>query len=259
MSEENKNLKVTIENRLNSKWLKPIMAGIIILLIITNWTSCENRKEEKRAYEQNKKSFQKELVTEMNKNGDLQTSVEVYKGKVKDLDEYSKDLAEEVENLKRRKPKVIAKTKIVYRDTNITITDNSIDTIGLNTDEYRLSWKYENQDSTRLLEGNSVFNAEIKNKSLEITPKFTKITKDELSLDFVVGIAKNKKTGYDEIFVTPKNKNVSVKNLEGAILEKSKLGINLSLYLGYGVYYGNQQFGLAPSFGISISKPLIRF
>jgi hypothetical protein len=260
MPEEKKNLKVVIENKLNNgKWTKIIMAGIIVVLIITNWTSCEGRRKDNKQYEQNQEAMKKELVVEQNKNGDLQTSVVMYEGKVKDLENYSADLAEEVKNLKNRKPEIITKTKIIYKDTNITIKNNIVDTIGLDKDEYRLSWKYKNEDSSRILEGNSVFNAVFENERLQITPRYTNITKDQLSLDFVVGVAKNRKTGYDEIFVTPKNPNVSIGSLEGARLKKSKLGINLSFGVGYGLYYGNGQFGLAPNVSIFIAKPIIRF
>ena len=88
---------------------------------------------------------------------------------------------------------------------------------------------------------------------------FTTLTRDEMQLDFTVGVAKNKKTGFDEIFVTPKNENITIGGLEGAILKKSKLGINLSFSAGYGVYYGDSKFGLAPFVGISISKPILKF
>lgn len=260
MSEEKKDFKVIVENKLNNgKWTKLIMAGIIVILIITNWTSCEGRRNDNRKSEQNQEAMKKELVVEKNKNGDLQTSVVAFEGKVKDLKSYSQELYDEVKALKNRKPKVITRTEIVYRDTNIFITNNVIDTIGLDKDEYRLSWDYANGDSTRVLQGNSVFKAVFSNEKLKVTPKHTTITLDQIKLDFTVGVVKNKKTGFDEIFVTPTNKNVTVGKLEGAVLEKSKLGINISVYAGYGLYYGDSKFGLAPSFGIGISKPIFKF
>jgi hypothetical protein len=260
MSEDKKDWKIIVENKLNNgKWTKLIMAGIIVLLIITNWTSCEGRRNDKKQYEQNQEAMKKELVVEKNKNGELQTSVVAFKGTVRDLENYSKELAEEVKALKKRRVKVITRTEIVYRDTNIFITNNVIDTIGLDKDEYRLSWDYANEDSTRILQGNSVFKALFSDDKLKVTPRYTNITLDQMRLDFTVGVAKNKKTGFDEIFVTPKNKNVTIGKLEGATLERSKIGINISFYAGYGIYYANQQFGLAPSVGFAITKPLIRF
>ena len=253
-------LKVIIENKMNNSiWTKLIMAGVIVVLIFMNWTSCEKRKEDKRIYEQNQEAMKKEVVVEKNKNGELQSSIVAFEGNNKELKEYSKELDEEVKNLKNRKPSIITKIKTVYKVDTQYIYNNTIDTLGLNKDEYRLSWKYNDSDSTRFLEGNSIFRAVINGSDLNVTPMFTTLTRDEMQLDFVVGVAKNKKTKFNEIFITPKNENITIGNMEGAILSKSKLGINLSFSAGYGLYYGNNHFGLAPFVGISISKPIIRF
>jgi hypothetical protein len=261
--EENKNLKVIIENKWKNTNLRTfLLLGVIVVLILTNLTTCSGRRNDKKTYEQNQEAMKKELVVEKNKNDELQTSVVAYEGKVKDLEEYSVELAEDVKNLKNRKPEVIIRTEVEYRDTNIFITNNVVDTIGLDKDEYRLSWKYANNDSTRVIEGNSVFGAKFKNDVLNITPRYTNITLDRLSLDFTVGLVKNKKTGFEEIFVTPKNPNVTVGTLEGAILNrKKKVGLNLSVGLGYGVFYGanNNVFGHGPTLGIYFGKSLLSF
>ncbi len=262
MSEnKDESLKVVIENKMNKGdvFTKLIMLAVIIVLIITNWTSCEKRKDDKQKYIQNTEAMKKEIKVEANKNGELQSSVVVYEGKVKDLSEYSEDLAEEVKALKRRKPTVITKFQTVYKVDTIYISNTVLDTVGLEDDEYKLAWDYTSSDSTRLLKGNSLFEAKVDKGSLSITPGLTTITKDELILDFTVGVARNKKTNINEIFVTPNKPNITIRNLEGAVLGKSKLGINLSFNAGYGVYYGNKQFGLGPFVGISISKPLIKF
>jgi hypothetical protein len=107
-----------------------------------------------------------------------------------------------------------------------------------------LSWIYVNKDSSRYLEGNSVFKALFENSKLNITPKYTELVKDMLFIDLFVGVAKNKKTGFDEIFVTPKNPDIKIKSLQGAILEKKKLGIDLSFSAGYGIVYSGKGLGL---------------
>ena len=257
---EEKNLKVVIENKFkNPKWRTFFLLGVIIVLILTNWTSCENRMEDKKLYEQNQQALKKELKVEENKNGELQTSVEVFKGNIKDLEGYSTELADEVKNLKNRKPIFITKFKTIY-ETDTFIVDNTVvDTFGLRKNEYRLSWDYASLDSTRFLEGNSIFRADINGDILKITPGITSITRDELTLDFTVGLVKNKKTGFEEIFVTPKNPNVTIGSLEGAIIQKRrKIGINLSVSAGYGAVYTNGKIGLGPFIGISISKPLLK-
>jgi len=253
-------LKVIIENKMNNSiWTKLIMAGVIVVLIFMNWTSCEKRKEDKRIYEQNQEAMKKEVVVEKNKNGELQSSIVAFEGNNKELKEYSKELNEEVKNLKNRKPSIITKIKTVYKVDTQYVYNNIIDTVGLNRDEYRLSWKYNGSDSTRFLEGNSIFKATINGNSLNVTPMFTTLTRDEMQLDFVVGVVKNKKTKFNEIFITPKNENITIGSMEGAILSKSKLGINLSFSAGYGIYYGDSKFGLAPFVGIAISRPIIKF
>jgi len=261
--QENKDesLKVVIENRMNKGdvFVKLIMLAVIVVLIITNWTSCEARKDDSKKYAQNTEAMKKEINVEQNKNGELQSSVAAYKGRVKDLDEYSEELAKEVDALKKRKPIVVTRFKTIYEVDTFYVSNTIVDTVGLNKDEYRLSWDYSNSDSTRALEGNSLFTANLNDGTLSVKPGLTTITRDELMLDFTVGVVKNKKTKFDEIFVTPKNPNITIRELEGAILGRSKLGINISFNAGYGVYYGNKQFGLGPFVGISISKPIIKF
>jgi hypothetical protein len=203
--------------------------------------------------------MKKDITVEKNKNGELQSSIVAFQGSINDVKEYSEELYNEIKALKNRKPTMISKTEIIYKDTNIVINNNVIDTIGLDKDEYRLRWFYANSDSSRIIEGNSLFSAIFLNEKLNVSPILTTITRDELKLEFIVGVAKNKKTKYNEIFVTPKNPNITVSKLEGAILEKRKLGIDISVTGGYGAFYGNGQFGLGPFIGIGISKPIIRF
>ena len=254
-----KGFNTKIENKLNNSNIKFIMFIVIIILIITNWTSCENKKEVEQKNKQNEEAIKNKITIERNKNGYLQNSIVAYKSNIKDLKNYNIDLYNEVRALKNRKAKVIINTRLVYSVDTQYVYNNKIDTIGLDKDEYRLSWIYVNKDSSRQLEGNSVFKALFENSKLNITPKYTELVKDMLFIDLVVGVAKNKKTGFDEIFVTPKNPDIKIKSLQGAILEKKKLGINLSFSAGYGIVYSGKGLGVGPFIGLSISKPIIRF
>lgn len=246
-------------NMNNGKYTKLVMFAIIIILIITNWTSCQNKKDIEQKNKQNEEAIKNKIVIERNENGDLQNSIAAYESNIKELKNYNIDLYNEVKALKNRKAKVIINTRLVYAIDTQFVYSNTIDTIGLDKDEYRLSWVYRNLDSSRILEGNSVFKALFQNSKLNITPKYTELIKDELFIDLVVGVAKNKKTGFDEIFVTPKNPDIKIKSLQGAILEKKKLGIDLSISAGYGLNYSGKGFGFGPLIGLSISKPLIKF
>lgn len=259
--DENKRINVVVQN-VKSKpgLLKFIALAVIAVLIVTNIMSFSGRRNDKKAYEQNNAAMKKELVTEKNKNGELQTSVAAFTGREKDLKEYSEELYAENKALKNRKPKVITKFETVYRADTATANNTTIDTVGLDKDEYRLSWDYHNEDSTRFLAGNSTFFAKIMNNRLDIRPNVTTITDDQLRLDFVTGLVTNKETGLDEIFITPKNPNVTIGSIEGAVIEKSDgLGINLSLSAGYGFAYVKDQLGTGPVIALTLSKPLIKF
>ena len=70
MSEnKDESLKVVIENKMNKGdvFTKLIMLAVIVVLIITNWTSCEKRKDDKQKYIQNTEAMKKEIKVEANK------------------------------------------------------------------------------------------------------------------------------------------------------------------------------------------------
>ena len=150
-------------NMNNGKNTKLIMFAIIIILIITNWTSCQNKKDIEQKGKQNEEAIKNKITIEKNKNGYLQNSIVAYESNIKNLRNYNIDLYNEVKALKNRKAKVIINTKLVYSVDTQFVYNNTIDTIGLDKDEYRLSWIYRNSDSSRYLEGNSVFKALFKN------------------------------------------------------------------------------------------------
>jgi hypothetical protein len=248
------------KNENKSLDLKFIIAmAIIVILIIMKIDSCNSRKLEDKIRIQNEAALKNELVVEKNKVGKLQTSTAVYMGKMNDLSKYSEELQKEVDNLKNRKPKVIIKTELVYvGDTTEVASD--IDSLG--EGEYSINWKYQNEDSTRFLEGNSYFFAKYNVDHLTIIPRSTFITRDDLVLNLTVGLVHNNETKLDEIFVTPDNPNVHISKLKGAELPPSlpkKYGIGFSG--GFGVIYNpvTNSFNLGPFIGIGISRNIIRF
>ncbi len=77
-------------------------------------------------------------------------------------------------------------------------------------------------------------------------------------MDFVVGVAKNKKTNLNEIFVTPKDANVHVGKLEGAILDTPKQhNFSISAQVGYGIVYGKGNLTFGPYVGVGFSYNLL--
>jgi hypothetical protein len=233
----------------------------IILLILLNFKSCGDLKNQKTIDNQNAEAIKKELVVEKNKSGFYQTSAVAFEGQVKDVKKYSEDLAKEISDLKNRKPEVIIKTQVVYVGDTSTSKNSLVDKGDGN---YDLDWNFVSQDSSRILKGKSSFNAKAnmfsdnKTYSLNIIPGTTSILQDEIKLDFVVGVAKNTKTNLNEIFVTPKDANVHVGKLEGAILNPEKpKKFSLSAQIGYGIVYGKGNLTFGPYVGVGISYNLL--
>lgn len=238
-----------------------ILTAVMVVLILLNLKSCGDLKDQKSISIQNEEAIKKELTVEKNKNGEFQTSIVAYEGSIKDVKKYSEDLVKEIKDLKNRKPEVIVKTQLVYVGDTSTSKNLLVDKGNGN---YDLDWHFENADSSRILKGKSSFNAtatfleDRKTYSLKVLPGTTSILQDELKMDLVVGVAKNKKTGLNEIFVTPKNPDIHIGKLEGAILDKPKQHpFSLSAQVGYGIVYGKQNLTFGPYIGIGLSYNLL--
>ena len=247
----------------NKNLLLTIFGIVIILLIFLNLRTCNNNKIDNQQAKQDSAAIKNVIVVEKNKAGLSQSSIDAYEGTISQLKNYNIELSKQVGDLKNRKPSVIIQTQTIYVHDTIKLLDSVVDEKG---GKYALYWKYMSKDSSEIIEGNSDFNASSTfNKSnltykLNIQHATTIITKDQLKLNFVVGVAKNNKTGLDEIFITPQNSNIKVGELKGAILNKPKeKKYNVSFNLGYGVNYQNGTFGLGPYFGIGLSKSIFSF
>lgn len=235
----------------------------VAFLLMTNWQSCSSRNEDKKIAVQNEEAMKKVITVEKNKNGDLQSSIVAYVGKAKDLDKYSSDLKDEVDALKHRKPKLIIKTNLVYDGDTSKILNQLVDKGNGN---YDLKWDFTSKDSARIIEGVSSFNAIVDfNKSdlsykLKIKAGETSINKDILKIGLVVGVAKNKKTGFDEIFVNPKDTNIKIGSLEGAILDRKKeKKFSVGPIIGWGISYGAGRLGTGPFVGVGLQYTLFKF
>lgn len=238
-----------------------ILSAAVVILCSLYINSCGKLKQQNAEAKQNAEAMKKELTTEKDKNGNLQASIVAFEGKIKDVEQYSKELSEDIKVLRHRKPEVIIRTQLVYVDDTVK-TKNKLMNNG--NGNYDLDWDYVNSDTSRTLKGISSFSAKVnifednKTYKLDILPGTTKITQDILKIDATVGVIKNKKTGFDEIFVTPKNPNITVGKLEGAILNKPKQNnFSISAQLGYGMVYGNSNVTFGPYAGIGLSYNLL--
>ncbi len=122
-----------------------ILTVAIVILILLNFKSCGNLKDQKAADMQNEEAMKKELVIEKNKSGFYQTSAVAFEGKVKDVTKYSEDLSKEIKDLKNRKPEVIIKTQIVYVGDTSTSKNLLVDEGNGN---YDLNWNFVTPDSS---------------------------------------------------------------------------------------------------------------
>lgn len=238
-----------------------ILSTAVVILCSLYINSCGKLKQQEAEAAQNSEAMKKELTVEKNKSGKLQTSIVAFEGKIKDVEKYSEELAKEIKDLRHRKPQVIIKTQLVYVGDTVNLKNSLTDKGNGN---YDLDWKYVSADTTRILQGTSSFNAKVnilddnKTFKLDILPGTTKITHDILKIDATVGVVKNKKTGFDEIFVTPKNPNITVGKLEGAILNKPKQNnFSFSAQLGYGIVYGKGNITFGPYVGVGLSYNLL--
>lgn len=238
-----------------------ILTAAIALLILLNLKSCGDLRNQNAKDKQNEEAMKKELAVEKNNSGYYQTSAVAFEGSVKEVQKYSDSLAKDIEDLKHRKPSVIIQTKLIYEVDTLYMNSTLINE---GKDNYGLAWDFTSTDSSRIIKGISSFNAKVNLEdnngkySLKILPGKTELLKDELKIDLVVGVAKNKKTNFDEIFVTPKNPNVHVNTLEGAILNKKKQNnFSLSAQLGYGIVYGKQNLTFGPYIGVGLSYNLL--
>jgi hypothetical protein len=240
-----------------------LLVATVVLLAIMHINSCNRIKQIEADAKQDNEAMKKVMTVTTNKLGEQQTSVVAYVGQVNDLKTYSSGLEAEVKALKNRKPEIVIQTKLVYAGDTSKIPNTLVNEGNGN---YKLDWNYMNRDSSRTLRGTSSFNASVNfNKSdfsykMIINPGETDINTDIIKLDMTVGVAKNKKTGFDEIYVTPKSKNVTIGKLEGAILNKPKdKRFSLGPMVGYGISYGAGRLGMGPFVGVALQYSIIKF
>jgi len=240
-----------------------ILLAAVAFLIMSKWQSCNSANEDKKIAEQNLEAMKKVITVEKNKNGDLQSSIVAYVGKAKDLEKYSSGLKDEVDVLKHRKPEVIIKTQLVYMGDTSKVPNSLIDRGNGN---YDLKWDYTSKDSNRTIKGVSSFSAIVDFNKLDfsykmrIKPGVTSIDTDILKIGLVVGVAKNKKTNLNEIFVTPKDSNITISSLEGAILNTERpkkyfIGIGI----GYGMNISKGTLSYGPNISVMFCKKIFAF
>lgn len=191
--------------------------------------------------------------------------------KIDDIEKALPNLYNAVDKLKNKK-NITNATYItnVYSDTSKKDLPTIVEKIDSNT--YKFKWEYK--DSTRTLAGETTVDIEKQiisqavngdtalyygEKIINITPKGTNITNDQLKLSLLVGVRREGK--HDRIFVVPDDPNVTVTDIEGAVYKRKEKKWGLSGYSGYGVQYDpiNKQISSGIQVGVGVTYTFLRW
>lgn len=97
---------------MNSKIFGYILIVIAIIFIFNLWGSKQNLKDEINRTNRNIEVLNATVKNERLKNGEMQSSIAAYEGHAKELEQYNKELADEV---KSEKGKVVTYSNLVFR------------------------------------------------------------------------------------------------------------------------------------------------
>jgi len=254
-----------------------ITLGIAIILAILYLKQCGSVKYERKKNRQNIEALTKNVETVTLKNGEVIAQKATLIAGKKELDSLNKDLKEQYDILKKEKskPKIIIKTKIVYRDTGYV--KNTV--AKLDSNKYSLKFVYNDSDGILKIHGRSEFLANPKfldgsktRLGLDIDPGTTYFDSTEIKIGLVLGI-KEDKDGIDRVFAksNPYTNKITFDNLDAVQLEeyykskynnsknKKKGNVAVGIYGGYGFGTdGNGVVRMGPQIGIGLNYQLFR-
>jgi hypothetical protein len=249
----------------NKKYREILLIGGIIVMVLLMLKQCNTARALQKKNKQNVDALTQNMEIIKNKDGEVSFQKSLVVASKKELAELNGEYSSLADELKKEKGKVkiITKIEVKYQSDTVELK-NELDSCEVG--KYCLGWGVT--DSFRTLEGITSFGIDRDSLSLKITPGITTITKDEIILDLITGI----KTvdGIDKIFITPKNPNVIVGNITGAIIEnkgggfintKTKKKFHVGIHAGYGMLYDSQVnvVRLGPSATIGITYSLFQF
>ena len=194
---------------MNKLSLNKILIGVLIVVLVLLMYEIYHSKnlENKLALESQDKAALLDTVRVMKtKNGELESAKMVLSGSVNDLKKMSADLSKELK-IEQGKVKLITKIELVYKDkpesTSTTVTMH--DSAG--------SIRTDLEDSCRIFKGHVSF---ILSKGILKTPAFV-VEKDEFNLNLITGL--RERDSKLEIFVRSSCPNVSIQNIQGAVID----------------------------------------
>ena len=240
--------------------LKPQQSNLLLLVIIfilisLQFKSCSAHINAEDRNEANMRALTSKTETYKNKAKELSYKNASFIASEKELKKLNDSLYIAI---KKEKGKVsfITQFKPVYISKPLELTSD-LKLLGPN--HYGLSFK----DSTenKYIEGISRFKLDTTGNLINIKADGTSILRNEFSFELTVGFTENDKQ-YD-IFVTPSNPNIKIKNITGAIIPKNlnvlpikKKKFGLGPQISYGINVRGER---SLYVGIGISYNLIRF
>lgn len=248
-----------------------VLLAISIILFILYVNGCSKIKSIQNKNKQNISALNDSITTFKNKEGKLVHEKSLLIADKNELKDLNKELWEELEEEKKKKPKVIIKTEIEYRDTG-SIT-NVISDLGNNN--YSLNFEYLSNDSFLFVKGENNFSAKTfiinpdSNKvNLQIFPGTTKLDY-KFNIPLTLGI--KTEDGLDKIYIKTENEKFKVTKLDAVEVEnyfKEKYNstskpkkFGFGFYVGYGLNL-TPNTGVVkaqPSIGVGLQYNIIRF
>jgi hypothetical protein len=227
---------------------------IIFILACLLFRSCSNQTKSAKIYNANLRAATSKTETYKNKANELSYKNASFIASEKELKKLNDSLYIAI---KKEKGKVsfITRFKPVYISKPLELTNN-LEILGPN--HYGL--RFKDSTSNKFISGISRFKLDTLNSKINIKSDGTTILRNEISFDLTVGF-KESKNQYD-IFVTPSDSLVKIKNITGAIIPKNLPKVEKNKRFGLGPQFGigvNQNFEKSIYIGIGISYNLIKF
>lgn len=246
------------DTTLNIKVQRNVLIIVIILLLVVGyigWNKISNLDTRLAMSEQNTTALADSVRVGKTKNGQLEASISVLVTEKGDLANLSQNLANELKKEKGRVNELMSiLAHIKIRDT--VYIDNTL--IKYANGDYGLKWQYDstfNAKNSRSIAGESKFRTDTvktivdgKEKvEFKVTPLKTLLSKDEIKFNLITGL--REKDGKVEIFARSDYPNLTITDLEGAIIDPKKHPVLKE-------FSKQKKWGVGPYIGVGIGADL---
>lgn len=260
---------------MNIKIQRNVLIIVIVALLVVGyigWSKIQSLGTKLTMSEQNTKALTDSVRVSKTKNGKLEYSINVMVAEKGDLAKLNKTLADEVAKERGKIHELMAMTGHVTLTDTIYLTNTLMK---YSNGIYGLKWSYDtafDAKNSRSIAGESGFRQDtiktmIDGKEIvgtKIEPLLTRLTKDEVKFNLVVGLRDKDKN--IEIFARSDYPNLVITDLQGAIIDPKTHPVlkqfNKTKRWGVGPYVGvgiGTDLKFMPQIGIGVTFSLIRF